>query len=47
MRGTRVAGFSVSWVVRVTIAAVVGILILKYLSTKVPVPGFQRAIQAV
>lgn len=47
MRGTRVAGFSISWVARVTIAAVVGILFLKWLASRVPVPGLQRAINAV
>jgi hypothetical protein len=43
----RIAGFSLSWVSKVTIAAVVGILFLKWLVGRVPVPGLQRAIQAV
>lgn len=48
MRGARVAGFSIGWVTRVTIAAVVGILILKWLVNKfVPVPGLQRTVNAV
>jgi hypothetical protein len=47
MRGARVAGFSVGWVLKVTIAACVGILFFKWLFSKVPVPGLQRAIQAV
>jgi hypothetical protein len=47
MRSTRVAGFSLAWVARVTIAACVGILFLKWISSKVPVPGLQRAVAAV
>lgn len=47
MRGARVAGFSLGWVMRVTIAAVVGILFLKWISSKIPVPGLSRAVQAV
>lgn len=47
MRSTRVAGFSLAWVARVTIAAIVGILFAKWLTTKVPVPGLQRAVAAV
>ena len=47
MRGARVAGFSIGWVARVTIAAVVGILILKWIVSKVPVPGLQRTVAAV
>lgn len=43
----RVAGFSLNFVFRVTIAAVLGILFLKWISSKVPVPGLQRAVAAV
>jgi hypothetical protein len=43
----RVAGFSVAYVAKVTLAAVIGILFLKWLVTKVPIPGAQRAIAAV
>lgn len=47
MRSTRVAGLSVGFVVRVTLAAVIGILFLKYLTAKVPIPGLSRAVAAV
>jgi hypothetical protein len=43
----RIAGFSLGWVTKVTIAAVLGILFLKWIAGRVPVPGFQRAIAAV
>jgi hypothetical protein len=43
----RIAGFSLSYVMKVTIAAVIGILFLKWLTTKVNVPGLSRAVQAV
>ena len=47
MRSTRVAGFSLAWVTRVTIAAIIGILFAKWIVGKVPVPGLQRAVAAV
>lgn len=48
MRGARVAGFSLGWVTKVTIAAVVGILFLKWVVGRfIPVPGLNRAVQAV
>jgi hypothetical protein len=47
MRSTRVAGFSLAWVLRVTIAAIVGILFFKWGASKVPVPGLQRVAAAV
>lgn len=43
----RVAGFSLNWVARVTIAAAIGLLFLKWLVQKVPVPGLQRAVAAI
>jgi hypothetical protein len=43
----RIAGFSLNYVARVTLAAVVGILFLKWLTMRVPVPGLQRAVAAV
>jgi hypothetical protein len=43
----RVAGFSLAYVVKVTIAAVIGILFLKWLTAKVPVPGLSSAVAAV
>jgi len=43
----RVAGFSLGYITRVTIAAVVGILVLKWLVMRIPVPGLQRTIAAV
>lgn len=48
MRGARVAGFSIGWVTRVTIAAIVGILFFKWIVARfVPVPGLQRTAQAI
>lgn len=47
MTSRRIAGFSLSYVVKTTIAAVLGILFLKWISTKVPIPGLARAAQAV
>jgi hypothetical protein len=43
----RIAGFSLNYVIKVTIAAVIGILFLKWATMKVPVPGLQRAVAAV
>jgi hypothetical protein len=43
----RVAGFSLSYVGKVTIAAIIGILFLKWLTAKVPVPGLSAAVAAV
>jgi hypothetical protein len=47
MSHRRIAGFSVAYVVRTTIAAVVGILLLKFLVARVLPPGGQRLVQAV
>lgn len=47
MRGARVAGFSLGWVARVTIAAIVGILFFKWFAGKIPVPGLQRTAAAI
>lgn len=47
MSSRRIAGFSFAFVVKVTIAAVIGILALKFLAARVNVPGFSRAINAV
>jgi hypothetical protein len=47
MSTRRIAGVSLSWVAKVTIAAVIGILFLKWLASRVPIPGLNRAIQAV
>jgi hypothetical protein len=43
----RIAGFSLNWVAKVTLAAVIGILILKWIAGKVPIPGLQRVAAAV
>jgi hypothetical protein len=43
----RVAGFSLGYVTKVTIAAVIGILFLKWLTAKVPIPGLSAAAAAV
>jgi hypothetical protein len=47
MSSRRIAGFSLAYVVKVTIAAVIGILFLKWISGKVNIPGLSRAVQAV
>ena len=47
MSTRRIAGFSLSYVLKVTIAAVIGILFLKWITSKVNVPGLSRAVQAV
>jgi hypothetical protein len=43
----RIVGFSAGWMVKVTLAAVIGILILKYIAARVRVPGLSSAIGAV
>ncbi len=43
----RVTGFSVSYIVKVTIAAAIGFLILKFIGKKVNVPGFSNAVNAL
>lgn len=47
MSSKRIAGFSLSWVSKVTIAAILGILFAKWIVGRIPVPGLQRAIAAV
>lgn len=47
MSTRRIAGFSLSYVAKVTIAAVIGILFLKWIAGKVNVPGLSRAVNAV
>lgn len=48
MRNARVAGFTLGFVTRVTVAAIVGILLVKWLVARfVPVPGLQRTVAAV
>lgn len=47
MTTRRIAGFSLSYVTKVTIAAVLGILFLKWITSKVNVPGLSRAVNAV
>ena len=47
MTTRRIAGFSLSYVTKVTIAAVIGILFLKWITGKVNVPGLSRAVNAV
>lgn len=47
MSRRRIAGFSLSYVARVTLAAVVGILFLKWLAPKFPVPGLHSAVAAI
>lgn len=43
----RIAGFSLAFIVKVTLAAVIGILFLKWATKKVNVPGLTNAINAV
>jgi hypothetical protein len=45
--GKRIAGFSINWVMKVGIAAVIFILFFKWAANKIPVPGLQRAANAV
>lgn len=47
MNSRRIAGSAVAFVVKVTLAAVVGILLLKGLVAKLPVPGLAQAVNAV
>jgi hypothetical protein len=47
MSSRRIAGFSIAFVVKVTLAAVIGILLLKWAAKKVNVPGLSNAINAV
>jgi len=47
MSGKRIAGFLINWVMKVGIAAVIFILFFKFVASKVPVPGLQRAAAAV
>lgn len=42
----RVAGFSVSYIVKTGIAAMLFFLFAKWLTSKVPVPGLSAAVQA-
>jgi hypothetical protein len=43
----RIAGFSLAFVIKVTIAAVLGILFLKWATKKVNLPGLSNAVAAV
>jgi hypothetical protein len=43
----RIAGFSLAFVAKVTLAAVIGILFLKFIVKKLPFPGLQTAVAAV
>lgn len=47
MSTRRIAGFSLGWAAKVTIAAVIGILILKWAARKINIPGLSSAIGAV
>ena len=47
MSSRRIAGFSLAFVIKVTIAAVLGILFLKWITKKVNVPGLSNAVAAV
>jgi hypothetical protein len=43
----RVAGFSLSYVVKVGIAAAIFILGMKWLTARIPVPGLSSAVAAI
>lgn len=47
MSTRRVAGFSIGWVGKVTIAAIIGILFAKWVAARVKIPGLSSAIAAV
>ena len=47
MRSTRVAGMSVGMIAKTTLAAIIGILFLKWATSKVQIPGLSRAVAAV
>jgi hypothetical protein len=47
MSSPRIAGFTVGYVAKVTIAAVLGIIFLKWLTKKVNIPGLSNAVAAV
>ncbi len=42
----RSAGFSFGWWLKVTIAAILGIVLFKWLFSKVPVPGLSKLVEA-
>lgn len=43
----RNAGFTLSWVLKVTLAAMLGIIFFKWIFSKIQVPGLSRAVNAV
>jgi hypothetical protein len=43
----RVAGFSAGYIARVTIASVIGILLLKFLVARILPPGGKRLVAAI
>lgn len=43
----KIAGFSLAFVMKVTLAAVIGILALKWIASKANIPGLSSAIAAV
>ncbi len=47
MSTRRIAGFSLGWTAKVTIAAIIGILFLKWVAKKVNIPGLSAAVNAV
>ncbi len=42
----RSASFSIGWILKVTIAAIIGIVALKWLFTKINVPGLSTFVKA-
>jgi hypothetical protein len=47
MSSGRITGFTVGFVVKVTLAAAIGFWLLKFLAKKVNVPGLSNAVQAL
>jgi len=47
MSSRRIAGFSVAFVIKVTIAAAIGFILLKFIAKKVNVPGLSAAVNAL
>ncbi len=47
MPNRRIAGYSIGFVAKVTLAAIVGILFLKFALPKLKIQGLTNAIQAV
>lgn len=47
MSSARSAGFTVGFIVKSTLAVAIGFLLLKFLASRVKIPGFSRAVAAL